>query len=209
MPPAHWESHPCSTGCGRPVDIIVGSVPREPLRCDPCRAELGPRPAVHTTCDRDGCTEPVKVVGAQRRRWEMGRPVYCSAACRTAGTSWVESCGHCRTPLLGNRQRFKARYGAYYCSRGCLQAGRRLPPRACGHCREMFAPVGTGRKFCSRACAARSKRQDDGVVPVLRVCVVCRAEDYVNPKTARRYPACSLACATKAGLPGYPPARAH
>lgn len=190
MPHHPREDRPCSTGCGRTVALVVGDTPRGPLWCEPCRPARPP--AARDTCHRDGCTEPVvKIVGAQRRRWELGRPVYCSPACRTAALSWAESCGHCRAPLLVNRKRLWTPESAVYCSRACQDAAARLPPRACGHCGGLFQPGESKRRFCSRPCAARSKPR---AVTVLRTCPACGRQDAVAPFTARRYPRCSQTC---------------
>lgn len=193
MPRNTHEHRPCSTGCGRTVPVVVGDTPRGPLWCDTCRpAGL---PAARDTCHRHGCTEPVvKIVGAQRRRWELGRPVYCSPACRTAALSWVESCGHCRAPLLVSRKRLWSPGSAVYCSRGCQDAARRLPSRTCAQCGELFEPGESTRRFCSRPCAARSKNRR-AAVP--RTCPVCGRVDIVSPDTARRHPTCSQACGAR------------
>lgn len=193
MPIADWTSVPCSTGCGRPVPIIVGDTPREPARCDACRP--AGVPAVRDVpCDRYECDHRVaKIVGAQRRRWEMGRPVYCSKVCRTLATTWVESCGWCRTAIVANRKRVR-HYEVTYCSNACQGAAKRRPPRRCALCRELFQTDRSASRFCSRPCAARSK---DRAAVEVRTCPVCGRVDIVTPETARRHPTCSQACGAR------------
>ena len=190
---------PCD-GCGTGVPVVVGDTPRGPLWCTACRPGRIPSIINGHRCDRDGCGELVaKITGVQRRRWELGRPVYCSPACRTADLSWVESCAHCRTPMLVNRKR--ARGDVVYCSDACARAPK-LPPRRCEECGDLFQPRLRVRKFCSRACAARHTRPEPTGELVVRTCPGCGREDVVAAYTARRWPRCSVACGQ-----AYPPER--
>lgn len=147
------ELRQCEERCGRAVVIFAGDTPRGTLRCEPCRDELDPAPrdAIHTTCATEHCDKPVKILGRRRRPYELGRPAWCSYACRSGSINLKTTCPGCGVLIIGNRRRFY--FDRQYCSNSCHGAVRRNPERPCQECGTLFHPETPRRVVCGARCA--------------------------------------------------------
>jgi ribosomal protein S27E len=104
-------------------------------------------------CARCGKTIP-KVAGAQRDRYEAGRPVYCSKVCRRASTWRTITCAQCGAGFSTKQK------GKKFCSAACQhEAVSTKVPVVCPICstvsyRQRSAVEKHNSRFCSIACRA-------------------------------------------------------
>lgn len=155
------------------------------------------RPAVTAPCG--SCQAPVKVVGKQRDRVDLGLPVYCSIPCRDVGKRVTMTCAKCEQPFQVDRSYAVRRStGLVYCSAACRKGspvkpatGRHIPCEQCGT-QVWVMPSEDGRKrFCSTICQHEWQRRNR----VERVCEWC-GHAYRRPRSSiiRRF--CSMTCFT-------------
>lgn len=89
-----------------------------------------------------GCTR-ITVRNAMRRAgvWTPGR----SGPPRTLADATCQACGAMFRPKEGNENK--------YCSRRCYAEGKKLKPKPCKGCREMFTPKLNRTKYCGLKCS--------------------------------------------------------